>query len=220
VGCHDGTVENCGFEHDPATAPQANGVQAKGGSARIVIRRCRFKGTGGRGVNLGGNTGADYFRPLKASAEAMDLTVEDCHFTDIQAPVAFVGVDGAVVRHNTIERPGRWALRILQENRSPEMTPCRKGSFTDNIIVYRSGELAEAANIGPGTEPASFTFARNVWYCSDKPGDSVRRIRLPSVETGGIFDTDPNLKPDGQPASTVLAGKAGIRAESAPVKSP
>jgi hypothetical protein len=215
VGCHDGSVENCDFEHDPATAPQANGVQAKGGSARIAVRRCRFKGAGGRGVNLGGSTGADYFRPLKAPSEAKDLTVEDCYFTGIQAPVAFVGVDGAVVRNNTIEWPGRWALRILQENQSSEVTPCRKGSFTDNIIVYRSGELAEAVNIGPGTEPASFTFARNAWYCSDRPGDSRRRVRFPSPETGGVYGTDPKLAPDGQPAAAALAGKAGIRAEGA-----
>jgi hypothetical protein len=213
VGCHEGMVEGCVFEHDPATAPQANGVQAKGGSARIIIRRCRFKGTGGRGVNLGGNTGAEYFRPAKAGAEARELTVEDCHFTNIQAPVAFVGVEGAIVRHNTIERPGRWALRILQENQSADMAPCRKGSFTDNIIVFSSGGLSEAVNTGPGTEPASFTFARNVWFCADKPSESKRRIRLPAPETAGIYGIDPQLSPEGRPAPGSAAEKAGIRPE-------
>ncbi len=215
VGCHDGTVEGCHFEHDPAAAPMANGVQTKGGSARIVIRRCQFKGTGGRGVNLGGSTGADFFRPAKADAEARDLTVEDCHFTDIQAPIAFVGVDGAVVRHNTIERPGRWALRILQENQAPEMVPCRKGSVTDNIFVFRSGDLVSAVNIGPATEPASFTFARNVWYCVDRPADSARRVQLPSPETGAISGVDPVLQPDGRSAATGAVAKAGIRPEKA-----
>ena len=31
---------------------------------------------------------------------------------------SFYGVDGAVVRFNTFEQPGRWVLRILQENRA------------------------------------------------------------------------------------------------------
>jgi hypothetical protein len=213
VGCHDGVVENSTFEHDPAAAPQANGVQAKGGSARIVIRRCRFKGAGGRGVNLGGNTGAEHFRPAKATAEAAELTVEDCHFTNIQAPVAFVGVDGAIVRHNTIEQPGRWAMRILQENTSADMAPCRKGSFTDNIVVFRSDTLGEAVNVGPGTEPNSFTFARNVWFCADKPAETKRRIRLPSAETDGTYGTDPRLGVDGRPAAGSAAAKTGIRPE-------
>jgi hypothetical protein len=207
VGCHDGAVQGCTFEHDPALAPQANGVQAKGGSARIVIRRCIFKGAGGRGVNLGGNTGAAYFRPAKPAAEAQDLTVEDCRFTDIQAPVAFVGVDGAIVRHNTIERPGRWAMRILQENLNPEMAPCRRGSFTDNIVVFQSSQLGEAVNTGGGTEPGSFTFARNLWHCSDKPAESRRRIRLPAAETNGVYGEDPGLRPDGSSATH----KTGIR---------
>lgn len=207
VGCHDGVVQGCSFEHDPALAPQANGVQAKGGSARIIIKRCTFKGAGGRGVNLGGSTGAAYFRPAKPPAEAQELTVEDCRFTDIQAPIAFVGVDGAIVRHNTIENPGRWALRILQENTSPEMAPCRKGSFTDNIIVFQSGQLAQAVNAGGGTEPGSFTFARNLWFCSDKPAESKRRIRLPVSEDAGVFGEDPALRPDG----TSATHKMGIR---------
>ena len=38
-------------------------------------------------------------------------------------PVAFVGVDGATVRHNTIYRPRRWGLRILQENRAAGLRP-------------------------------------------------------------------------------------------------
>jgi hypothetical protein len=133
--------------------------------------------------------------------------VEDCRFTDIQAPIAFVGVDGAIVRHNTIENPGRWALRILQENTSPEMAPCRKGSFTDNIIVFQSGQLGQAVNVGGGTEPNSFTFARNLWYCSDKPAESKRRIRLPAPEDGGVFGEDPALRPDG----TSATHKMGIR---------
>jgi Right handed beta helix region len=222
VGCHHGIVEGCEFEHDPAASVQANGVQTKGGSADIVVRRCRFTGAGGRGVNIGGSTGAAYMRPAKPGSEARDITVEDCYFVNIMAPVAFVGVDGAVFRHNTLYHPGKWALRILQENRAPEFAPSRKGVFTDNLIVFRSTELTEAVNAGGGTEPASFTFARNVWFCEDKPAESQRRVRLPAPETEGVYGTDPKLRDaaagDFRKAADSPVRSAGVRVEGAATK--
>ncbi len=215
VGCHDGEVRHCVFERDAAgyaRALQSNGVQMKGGSARVMVQRCRFIRAGGRGVNLGGSTGADFMRPAGTDAEARGLTVEDCYFEDVMAPVAFVGVDEALVQFNTIVRPGKWALRILQENSGAKFVPCRKGTFSDNIIVFRSGSLGEAVNIGPGTEPESFTFAHNLWFCEDKPAESQRRIRLPVKEEDGQFGTDPKLDP-ATGRSTLPNGTAGIREE-------
>ena len=215
VGCHDGAVQGCVFEHDPATSMQANGVQTKGGSSGIVIRECRFIHAGGRGVNIGGSSGTDYFRPANPGYEARDITVEDCYFTGSMAPVAFVGVDGAVVRHNTLYRPRKWVVRILQENRAATLAPCRKGVFSDNLIVFRSGDVSEAVNTGAGTEPASFTFARNAWFCEDRPAESQQRIRLPSPEKNGSYGTDPKLRDpvagDLRPASGAVALSAGVR---------
>jgi len=217
VGCHDGAVKGCVFERDEAgyaKALMSNGVQMKGGSARVTVQRCRFVRSGGRGVNLGGNTGAPYMRPVNANAEARDLTVEDCYFEGLMAPVAFVGVDGASVRHNTIVAPGKWIIRILQENRTPAFLPSRNGSFTDNIVVYQSGSIGEAVNIGGGTEPASFTFARNVWYSQDRPNASQRQIKLPVPEDNGIHGIDPKVDAaTGRSALNTLS--AGVRPESA-----
>ena len=41
---------------DTADAATQVGVQAKGGSRDVTIRRCRFDEVGDRGVNIGGNT--------------------------------------------------------------------------------------------------------------------------------------------------------------------
>ena len=144
--------------------------------------------------------------------KARGLTVEDCYFEDVMSPVAFVGVDEARVQFNTIVRPGKWALRILQENQNTKFVPCRKGTFRDNIIVFQSGSLGEAVNIGPGTEPASFIFAQNLWFCEDKPAETQRRIRLPVKEEAGQYGTDPKLDP-ATGRSTLPNGTAGIRAE-------
>ncbi|MDH7568302.1 MAG: right-handed parallel beta-helix repeat-containing protein [Armatimonadota bacterium] len=189
VGCHRGVIEGCTFRQEGDHS--SVGVQAKGGSSQITVRRCRFVGLS-RGVNLGGSTGMPFFRPKPQGYEAKEIVVEGCIFERCQAPVAFVGVDGAVVRYNTIYRPGRWALRILQETRAPEFVPCRNGVFQDNVVVFQSGSWFEGGvNIGPGTAPHTFRFSGNVWFCEDRPERS--RPSLPTPEQGGIVGRDPLL---------------------------
>jgi hypothetical protein len=190
VGCHRGEVVGCTFRHDGSKGD--NGVQAKGGSRDVLIRRCRFENAGQRGVNLGGSTGLDYFRPRPEGYEAKDVTVEDCTFLGSLTPVAFVGADGAVARHNTIYQPRRWGFCILQENRGADFVPCRNGRFTDNIIAFRSDEMSVPVNVGSGTAPETFTLARNAWYCLDAPRRS--RPRLPIAETDGVYGTDPQFE--------------------------
>ena len=186
VGCHNGVVEACRF--DGPGGEQANGVQTKGGSSDVVIRHCRFENAGGRGVNAGGSTGLPYFRPRDAGYEARAITVEDCEFLGGAAAIAFVGVDGAMVRHNTIYRPRRWALRILQENTDPRFAPCRNGKFINNVVAFRSDEVRQIVNIGDKTDPQSFEFTGNVWSCLDRPDDTRRLVQLPVEEQNGVHE--------------------------------
>lgn len=194
VGCHRGMIEGCTlrFEDD-----KGYGVQAKGGCADIAVRRCRFEHAGARAMQIGGSTGLEFFRPpLKRGgqhAEARNITVEGCTFIGSTAAVSFVGVDGATVRFNTIYRPKRWAIRILQETRAEGFVPCRNGRFTDNLVVFRSGEWFEGGvNIGPFTAPETFTFARNWWYCEDAPERS--KPVLPASEKDGVYGVNPRLR--------------------------
>lgn len=202
VGCHRGVIEGSTFRHTNPEPPNCSGVQAKGGSSDITIRGNRFESAGGRAVNIGGSTGLKYFRPpLTANgehAEARNLRVEGNTFIGASTPVAFVGVDGAVVRFNTIERPSRWAIRILQENTAPGFVACRNGEFTDNTILFES--TRGTVNVGSGTAPKTFKFARNWWYCTDNPGRS--RPQLPVAEVDGVY---------GRPISEAK-GKAGADA--------
>ncbi len=184
VGCHRGVVEGCAFVHDGSGG---NGVQTKGGCAEIAIRKSRFENAGSRSVNIGGSTGLEYFRPaLKEPphAEARDIRVEGCTFIGSDAPIAFVGVDGALVQYNTIYLPKRWAIRILQETTAKGFVACRKGTFTHNLVVFKSDQWSEGGvNVGPNTEPGTFAFEDNHWYCVDAPNRSAPK--LPSVEKNG-----------------------------------
>lgn len=191
VGCHRGLIEGCQFLGREGFS-QATGPQTKGGSSQIVIRRCLFLDAGQRGVNLGGSTGMAYFRPAGARYEARDITVEGCVFVGSTAPIAFVGVDGATVRYNTIYRPDRWVMRILQETTEPGFPPCRHGRFEHNLIVFRAADLATVVNIGSNTDPASFRFTNNLWFCEDRPQSS--RPQLPAPETSSLYGIDPQLE--------------------------
>lgn len=178
VGCHPGKIAGCTFRHGDREGD--SGVQAKGRSADILVLACRFEHAGQRAVNLGGSTGLPFFRPEPQGYEAKGITVEDCAFVGSPAPVAFVGVDGAVVRHNTIYRPRRWAFRILQETRGPEFVPSRDGHFTDNLIAFRSGEMTAPGNIGPDTAPGTFVPAEPPGPADLRGGRRVwRRARVP-----------------------------------------
>ena len=53
----------------------------------------------------------------------------------LDAPVAFVGAVNSQVVNNTIYRPGRWALRILQETTDSNFLEVGDNSFRNNIVV-------------------------------------------------------------------------------------
>jgi hypothetical protein len=212
VGCHDGLIVGTSFRHT-AGMTNGTGVQAKGGCTRITVRDNRFDNAGSRAVQIGGSTGLQFFRPQPpAGYEAKDVMVEGNVIVGSQAAVTFVGVDGATVRFNTIYRPERWVIRILQETTEPGFVPSRNGVFTDNIVAFRTDELSTAVNVGPNTAPETFTFARNWWYAINNPAQSTPS--LPVAETNGTYGVDPqfvnaaggdfHLQP-GSPASAVGA---------------
>ena len=195
VGCHSGLIARNTF-----TNMAGNAIQSKGGSEGIEIRWNRFTDAGERGLNLGGSTGFEYFRPPLSTAlpnaEARNLTVVANIFEGSYAAMAYVGCVGCVVANNTIIDPENWILRILQETvTSPPYTfeACRDGVFVNNIVVFDRSSLSTFLNIGPNTSPETFTFASNLWYAWDNP--ALSRPTLPVVESNGIYGQDPQLGP-------------------------
>jgi len=189
IGSHRGLIRRNVFRHGDDAG--ATGPQMKGGSTGITVRENRFEHAGLRAVQIGGSTDPQFFRPGPPSGfEARDCTVERNVFIGSEAAVAFVNVDGSVFRDNTIYRPRKWVLRILQEITSPGFVPSRRGVIAGNIVYYHGTDLAGGAvNAGGGTDAASFRFERNWWFRADGPRSS--RPQLPSVETGGVYGRDP-----------------------------
>lgn len=212
VGCHKGIIRHSSFLNGGSS-----GIQCKGGTSEITIQACRFTEFGQRGVNIGGSTGLEFFRPPVSSIpagsryEAKDITVEGCTFLKGGSPAAFVGVDSAIFRFNTIINAGRFAFRILQETSTPDFIQSRNGMITDTLIVFNSANWSSGGiNIGPNTQPKTFRFARNFWFGQDSPGMS--RPSLPTEEQDGNYGVDPALLPDCSVLPTSPAKHVGAHA--------
>ncbi len=189
VGCHRSVVAGSTFDGAMATA-----VQAKGGSTDVDVRDNRIRITGGRAINLGGSTDLTLFRPplsaTAGNAEARRVRVYNNVITGMTAtatPFAFVGCVDCLAAHNLVRGQQRWHVRILQETPTQggyTFEPARGGRVLHNSFVFDSSTLSTAVNVGAGTEPSTFAFARNLWYATDDPGRSAPM--LPVTEDGGV----------------------------------
>lgn len=189
VGCHRGVVESCTFEgltgHE-----QSSAIQLKGGTTDVRVLRSTFRDAGQRAINLGGSTGLQFFRPKVGDYEAARIEIAGNRFLGGETPVAFVTARESRFHRNTIVRPGRWVLRILQETESPAFQPCSGGAFENNLIVF-DAKLRATVNIGARTAPETFIFRRNAWF-----GEGVASApKLPVAETEGVLGIDPQLTP-------------------------
>ncbi|MAT40154.1 MAG: hypothetical protein CL946_11185 [Ectothiorhodospiraceae bacterium] len=186
VGCHDGVIQRSYFSQ-----AGSNCIQAKGGTRNILITQCRFVDGYQRGINIGGSTGLQFFRPLGANYEAAEIKVYSNIFVRGNAPIAYVGATNCEVINNTIYMPEKWAIRILQETTAPGFLPCGNNSFINNIVVIDNGAASPTINIGPNTAPETFTFANNLWYNDDN--QSWNGPNLPVTESDGVLNQDPLL---------------------------
>jgi len=193
VGCHRGLISGCYLHH-----ASGNALQAKGGTSGVVLRWSRLEECGQRAVNIGGSTGPEFFRPplstAEPNAEARDVHVVANVIQGATAAVAFVGAVGCSASNNTIISPHNWILRVLQESTTTpqhRFLPCGGNTFENNLVYFERADLSTHLNIGPGTDPQSFTFAHNLWFAYDNPASSDPA--LPVAELNPVIGLDPGL---------------------------
>jgi hypothetical protein len=192
VGCHDGLIARTTFEQ-----MGSNSIQLKGGSRDVEVRWCTFTDGGQRGINIGGSTGDAYFRPplstTAANVEATRIRVLGNTFIRGTTPFAFVGATDSIAAHNTVIDPERWLLRILQERTTGggytfvEASNCE---VVNNVFHFRRASVGTEVNVGPNTQPATFTFQTNLYFAADDPSRS--QPNLPVQEQGTVLG-DPQL---------------------------
>jgi len=201
VGCHKGVVEDCYF-HGKDGFQNSEAIQMKGGCADNLVQCCFFDRAGMRGLNLGGSTGLQFFRPSVGDYEATRLLVAGNRFYGCLAPIAWPTASHNRVVQNTIVLPDKWIGRILQETRDPRFKPSHDGLFAKNMVVFdRRVGRPEFINIGPGTAPETWKFIGNAWFDID----GNRKPRLPGIETGSVYQVDPRLTDVGKPTMRITS---------------
>lgn len=159
VGCHRGLFQRLRFEQ-----LGSNSIQIKGGTKDITIRRCYFLNGGARALNIGGSTDLEFFRPQNATYEASTIEVYGNVIEGSEASFAFVGAVDCKVYNNTILRPGKWTMRILQETVDPSrFQACGRNTVQNNIFIITTAVSTEV-NIGPDTAPNTFIYTNNLWF--------------------------------------------------------
>jgi hypothetical protein len=197
VGSHGGLVERSYFENlQPGSG---TGVQAKAGAADIVIRANRFVNANERSIQIGGGGALDVFRPQPpGEVHAANVVAEGNVILNngnvgqgIRSAASFINVKDGVFRNNVAYRPSVFLLRFLKENFESNFVDTQGGVVADNIFLWNEGDLFQAANVGPGTLPETFTFSGNDWYNITYPNFS--QLGLPVVETGGTYGVNPQF---------------------------
>ena len=185
VGCHFGIINNNYFEN-----MGSNCIQAKGGTHDVSIERNMFINGGFRGINIGGSTGLEFFRPQDANFESRDMEVNSNIFVGGECAVAYVGTVNSSVFNNTIIGSRKWVFRILQETVDPNrFLTCGDNSFFNNLVLM-DDSLSRTVNIGPNSRPETFFFSNNYWYHID---NNEWNHNLPSEDNNPILDENISL---------------------------
>jgi hypothetical protein len=180
VGVHRGTVSFNRFFSNGY-----GGAQFKGGSDDVEIASNLFRDTGSRAVNMGGSTGAAFFRPpVSASArhyEAARIRASANIFEGSEAAASFTGCLDCAFTHNTVVNPSKWVIRILQETVTSagyQFAPAANGLIAGNIFFFKRSDLntGEDINVGVNTDSRSFLLTHNFWFAHDEPAQSNPRI--------------------------------------------
>jgi hypothetical protein len=190
VGCHDGFITGNRVHDTPGS-----GFQTKGGSKNVVIHGNVFRNVAVHAINLGGSTGDPYVRPLNAPFEGEQIqALSNVIVASGQAAIDFQGCGTCVAANNTIVNPSRWVARILPGARDTSTVPGRDGFFINNVIYYQGADVRSIVNVGPNTQPQTFTFSHNLYFAAAGTGFNGTHAGtgIPN-ETSSTFQANPQL---------------------------
>lgn len=196
VGVHRGVVAR-----NLVYSTQISALRVRGGSTDVDLRQNRLR-DGGNALQLGGTTPLALFRPAVSSsmpnAEARRVRAFDnAIYSDIAAAITFDGCIDCLAAHNLVYGEPQGLVSIRQSTPSQGdyvFEPTRNGRVINNAFVWSAGFLVTQVDAAPLTEPSTFTFSHNAWFCYDVP--SLSTPTLPVSEDGSLVLTFTGYVPD------------------------
>ena len=161
VGVDTAVVRDC-WIHD--NAPGSHGIFFKGGSEKILIERNMVSGIrGNAALQLGGNTGAEFWNPDQPEWEGVNQVARNNIIADFDdSAVEIRGVQTGRVYHNTIIGDTSFAIFRLSLGNAADGGASDNDDIevVNNLVVSTSGSPQYARNDGAAD---SLTFSHQLW---------------------------------------------------------
>lgn len=132
VACRDVTVRRCRLKGLDDHG-QINGIRVRAASQRVQIEQCRLEDAGQCALSAGGLSDLREFQPpITSSAasgsacEASQVQMENCTIVGGQIAIAFINANDCLARNNTIVRPRRCVMALLDQHDDPRISPGRR----------------------------------------------------------------------------------------------
>ena len=196
VGCHGAVIARTEIY-----LTQIGAIRARGGSTDVDIRQNRIH-DGGNAITLGGSTPLALFRPAPSAtepnAEARRVRAFDnAIYNSAYSAITFDGCIDCLAAHNLVYASANVLVSILQSTASQSgytFEPTREGRVVNNAFVWSASSLVGHVEAAPTTQPTTFTFSHNAWFCYDVPSQSTPI--LPVSEDGTLIPAFTGYAPD------------------------
>ena len=218
VGSQYGLIDGCSLRN-PQQAPSgtATGITIKGGSRSVEVSGCLLYAAGKPGIQIGQDTGIQYFRSPPGSTlsdgtvvdyEAKEIEVWNNTILDNKCGIYWGKSSGGRAHHNTIVQSNtssteRSPFQISALAVAP-LLQSHHGRMDHNLIVYRWKKLYWWAvpfvrRTVADANTLTFTFDSNAWYQTDIATEGqhwpnvVGALGLPTADGNAIYQIDPQL---------------------------
>jgi hypothetical protein len=190
------------------------GVRARAGCDRVNISGCRFENAGDFVISMGGKSNPeDFVPPIPADAasaslaEATRVQVEHCTIIGGLCAAAFIHAEHCNVQANTIVRPRRCALGLLNDSPDVRIKPTGPNVFGANLVFWQAGDIVRLAEVAEGVNGDALVLEPNLWWSNESLEDRRKLGPLPGKDAmEQQFDLDPKLDKNFKP--TVPAARA------------
>ncbi|HEY3873853.1 MAG TPA: right-handed parallel beta-helix repeat-containing protein, partial [Candidatus Kapabacteria bacterium] len=181
-----GEIRGCTFENMPG-----DGSHCKGGSKNITYEKNRFTQCAIDGLDVGGDTGPQFFCPLDATWEADSIRVYDNIFIGGDVGIRLSSCHHSFLFNNTCFKSSEFAFRSLNTS---ETGITLDSNYVYNNIFTTDGADGLYMNASDNFNYNTEFFKNNLFHDylhSDPP--SIGWSEMPGVNVSGSLIGDPDF---------------------------
>ncbi len=182
-GNRNGVIRKCTFED-----LSLFGSHCKGGSKNILYERNMFIDCADAGIEVGGDTGPEFFCPMAAPWEADSIAVYANIFIGGKTGVRLAGCTNSEIYNNTFFKQKQFAFRSLNASSRAQLDNNRIA----NNIFSTDAAFGLYLNASASFDYSTHYFTNNLFhdYRNPKPAQ-INWSEMPGVQVVGTIIADP-----------------------------